>query len=276
VGGSTRAIRRIFDGMNNPLDSFHPAVAAWFAQRFSAPTSAQALAWPAIQAGKDVLVAAPTGSGKTLAAFLAAIDQLVKEGAAGTLPDETRVIYVSPLKALSNDIHRNLDAPLGGMRAQLAALGLPDVDIRTVVRTGDTTQTERARMRRRFPHIVVTTPESLYVLLGSESGRNMLATCRTVIVDEIHAVAGNKRGAHLALTLERLQSICARLLQLRFAASRHPTNCRGSRDDPAHRGGRHPTAQRTPRVHRATAGTSGPWTFRPLHVRRAPRAAGRC
>jgi ATP-dependent Lhr-like helicase len=209
--------------MNNPLDSFHPAVAAWFAQRFSAPTSAQALAWPAIQAGKDVLVAAPTGSGKTLAAFLAAIDQLVKEGAAGTLPDETRVIYVSPLKALSNDIHRNLDAPLGGMRAQLAALGLPDVDIRTVVRTGDTTQTERARMRRRFPHIVVTTPESLYVLLGSESGRNMLATCRTVIVDEIHAVAGNKRGAHLALTLERLQSICARrLLRIGLSATQMP------------------------------------------------------
>ena len=209
--------------MTNVLDSFHPAVAAWFSQSFAEPTSAQSLAWPAIQAGRDVLVAAPTGSGKTLAAFLAAIDQLVNEGATGVLPDETRVLYVSPLKALSNDIHRNLDAPLVGIRAHLAALGLPDVDIRTVVRTGDTTQTERARMRRIAPHIVVTTPESLYVLLGSESGRSMLATCRTVIVDEIHAVAGNKRGAHLALSLERLQSICARrLVRIGLSATQMP------------------------------------------------------
>ena len=125
------------------LESFHPAVAAWFARTHSAPTEAQAQAWPAIQQGRDVLVAAPTGSGKTLAAFLAAIDQLVKEGAAGVLPDETRVLYISPLKALSNDIHRNLEAPLEGIRAELAALGLPDVDIRTVVRTGDTLQSER-------------------------------------------------------------------------------------------------------------------------------------
>ena len=189
------------------LESFHPAVAAWFARTHPAPTEAQAQAWPAIQAGRDVLVAAPTGSGKTLAAFLAAIDQLVKEGSAGGLPDETRVLYISPLKALSNDIHRNLEAPLEGIRAELAALGLPDVDIRTVVRTGDTSQSERARIRRKAPHIVVTTPESLYVLLGSQSGRSMLATCRTVIVDEIHAVAANKRGSHLALSLERLQAI---------------------------------------------------------------------
>ncbi len=192
------------------LESFHPAVAAWFARTHPAPTEAQAQAWPAIQAGRDVLVAAPTGSGKTLAAFLAAIDQLVKEGAAGGLADETRVLYISPLKALSNDIHRNLEAPLKGIRAELAALGLQDVDIRTVVRTGDTTQSERARIRRKAPHIVVTTPESLYVLLGSQSGRSMLATCRTVIVDEIHAVAANKRGSHLALSLERLQTLTGR------------------------------------------------------------------
>src|SRR5579859_7664845 len=192
------------------LESFHPAVAAWFARSYPAPTGAQARAWPAIQAGRDVLVAAPTGSGKTLAAFLAAIDQLIKEGAAGGLPDETRVLYVSPLKALSNDIHRNLEAPLQGIRAELAALELPDVDIRTVVRTGDTSQSERARIRRKAPHIVVTTPESLYVLLGSQSGRSMLATCRTVIVDEIHAVAANKRGSHLALSLERLQGLTGR------------------------------------------------------------------
>ena len=193
----------------NALASFHPAVAAWFTRTFDAPTPAQERAWPAIQAGRDVLVAAPTGSGKTLAAFLAAIDQLVKEGSAGPLPDETRVLYVSPLKALSNDIHRNLDAPLKGIREALAELDLPDVEIRTAVRTGDTSQAERVRMRRKAPHIVVTTPESLYVLLGSESGRTMLSTCRTVIVDEIHAVAGNKRGAHLSLSLERLRALTA-------------------------------------------------------------------
>jgi ATP-dependent Lhr-like helicase len=192
------------------LESFHPAVAAWFARTHPAPTEAQLRAWPAIQGGRDVLVAAPTGSGKTLAAFLAAIDQLVKEGSAGGLPDETRVLYISPLKALSNDIHRNLEAPLEGIRTELAALRVQDVDIRTVVRTGDTPQSERARMRRKAPHIVVTTPESFYVLLGSQSGRNMLATCRTVIVDEIHAVAANKRGSHLALSLERLQAITGR------------------------------------------------------------------
>jgi len=189
------------------LNSFHPAVAAWFSRTFDAPTQAQVQAWPALAAGQHVLVAAPTGSGKTFAAFLAAIDQLVKEGLSGPLPDETRVVYVSPLKALSNDIQRNLEAPLNGIREELAASGLPDVEIRAVVRTGDTTQSERAGMRRRAPHIVVTTPESLYILLGSQSGRDMLSTCRTVIVDEIHAIAGNKRGAHLALSLERLQSL---------------------------------------------------------------------
>ena len=168
-------------------------------------------------------MAAPTGSGKTLAAFLAAIDQLFKEGADGPLPDETRVLYVSPLKALSNDIHRNLEAPLAGIRAELAALKLADVEIRTVVRTGDTTQSERARMRRRSPHIVVTTPESLYVLLGSQSGRDMLSTCRTVIIDEIHAVAGNKRGTHLALSLERLSAITSRpFVRIGLSATQTP------------------------------------------------------
>jgi ATP-dependent helicase Lhr and Lhr-like helicase len=189
------------------LSTFHPAVAAWFSRTFDAPTEAQTTAWPALAAKEHVLVAAPTGSGKTFAAFLAAIDQLVKEGCAGALPDETRVVYVSPLKALSNDIQRNLEAPLNGIREELAALNLPDVEIRAQVRSGDTTQTERAAMRRRAPHIVVTTPESLYILLGSQSGRDMLSTCRTVIVDEIHAVAGNKRGAHLALSLERLGAL---------------------------------------------------------------------
>src|SRR5215468_4332379 len=189
--------------------AFHPAVESWFRKTFCAPTEAQARAWPAIQAGRDVLVAAPTGSGKTLAAFLAAIDALVRRGVDGALPDETFVVYVSPLKALSNDIQRNLEAPLAGIRSELAALGLPDVDVRTLVRTGDTTQSERTGMRRRPPHIVVTTPESLYVMVGSDSGRKMLSTTRTVIVDEIHALAPNKRGSHLALSLERLAALTA-------------------------------------------------------------------
>jgi ATP-dependent Lhr-like helicase len=207
----------------NALDSFHPAVAAWFSRTFDAPTPAQERAWPALHAGQHVLVAAPTGSGKTFAAFLAAIDQLVKEGLAGPLPDETRIVYVSPLKALSNDIQRNLEAPLEGIREELAALNLPEVTIRAVVRTGDTSQAERAGMRRKAPHIVVTTPESLYILLGSQSGRDMLATCRTVIVDEIHAIAGNKRGAHLALSLERLQALTGRgLARIGLSATQKP------------------------------------------------------
>ncbi|HEY4137607.1 MAG TPA: DEAD/DEAH box helicase, partial [Casimicrobiaceae bacterium] len=189
--------------------SFHPAVDGWFRQHFPAATEPQARAWPLIQSGQNVLIAAPTGSGKTLAAFLAAIDDLVRRGVESPLPDETFVVYVSPLKALSNDIQKNLAVPLAGVRAELAAQGYPDVEIRTLVRTGDTPQTERAGMRRRPPHIVVTTPESLYVLLGSESGRTMLATTRTVIVDEIHALAANKRGSHLALSLERLAALTA-------------------------------------------------------------------
>jgi len=205
------------------LNSFHPAVAAWFSRTFDAPTDAQVAAWPALSAGHHVLVAAPTGSGKTFAAFLSAIDQLIKEGVQGPLPDETRVVYVSPLKALSNDIQRNLEAPLHGIREELAALSLPDVEIRAVVRTGDTTQAERAAMRRLSPHIVVTTPEALYILLGSHSGRAMLSTCRTVIIDEIHAVAGNKRGAHLALSLERLQALTSgALVRVGLSATQKP------------------------------------------------------
>ncbi|MGH6942450.1 DEAD/DEAH box helicase, partial [Hypericibacter sp.] len=202
---------------------FHPAVATWFDRRFGAPTAAQAEAWPAIQAGHHTLIAAPTGSGKTLAAFLAAIDSLVRQGLESPLPDETQVVYVSPLKALSNDIQRNLEEPLAGIREALKAQGLPDVDIRAWVRTGDTPTAERNRMRKRPPHIVVTTPESLYILLGSESGRRMLATTRTVIVDEIHALAPNKRGAHLALSLERLQALCGRpLLRIGLSATQKP------------------------------------------------------
>ena len=202
---------------------FHPAVADWFDKSFAAPTPAQAEAWPAIKAGRHTLIAAPTGSGKTLAAFLAAIDDLVRQGLEAPLADATQVIYVSPLKALSNDIHKNLEAPLAGIREQLRRSGLADVEIRTWVRTGDTPVAERERMRRRPPHILVTTPESLYVLLGSESGRVMLAGARSVIVDEIHAVAPNKRGAHLALSLERLAALCGdRLQRIGLSATQNP------------------------------------------------------
>src|SRR5579859_1328539 len=207
----------------DPLSFFHPAVAAWLARAFARPTEAQRAAWSAIASGHHTLVAAPTGSGKTLAAFLGAIDGLVRRGLDGELKDETQIVYVSPLKALSNDIERNLEAPLGGIRAELARLGLPEVEIRTWVRTGDTPSSERDRARRRPPHIVVTTPESLYILLGSESGRAMLKTTRTVIVDEIHAVAPNKRGAHLALSLERLASLCGDdLLRIGLSATQKP------------------------------------------------------
>ncbi len=170
-----------------------------------------------------MLIAAPTGSGKTLAAFLAAIDGLVRQGLESGLENETQVVYVSPLKALSNDIQRNLEAPLAGIREELRARGLADVEIRTWVRTGDTPTAERDRMRRAPPHIVVTTPESLYILLGSESGRAMLKTTRTVIVDEIHAMAPNKRGSHLALSLERLEALVGQpLLRVGLSATQKP------------------------------------------------------
>jgi ATP-dependent Lhr-like helicase len=205
------------------LSSFHPAVANWFTRTFDAATAPQEQAWPAIQAQRHVLIAAPTGSGKTLAAFLAVIDRLVRDALEHGLSDETQVVYVSPLKALSNDIRRNLEAPLAGIREELRALGLPDLEIRTFVRTGDTPQNERNSMRKRPPHIVVTTPESLYILLGSESGRKMLGTTRTVIVDEIHAMVGSKRGLHLAVSLERLEALAGnRLTRIGLSATQKP------------------------------------------------------
>ena len=209
--------------MQDPLDRFHPAVANWFRRTFAVPTAPQVQAWPLIQSGRHVLIAAPTGSGKTLAAFLATIDALVRLGVRGQLRNETRVVYVSPLKALSNDIHRNLEEPLAGIRQELVALGYPDVGIRALVRTGDTPQADRSRMRRQPPHILVTTPESLYILLTSASGRETLASTRTVIVDEIHALAPNKRGVHLSLCLERLEELTgARLTRVGLSATQRP------------------------------------------------------
>src|SRR5919106_148945 len=172
-----------------PLAGFHPAVARWFESRFGAPTEPQARAWPLIGGGRDVLVAAPAGSGKTFAAFLAALDGLVRQGLNGTLAAETQAVYVSPLKALSHDIQKNLAEPLAEIRSTLEQLCLPDVEIRTLLRTGDTPSAERQAMIKKPPHILVTTPESLYLMLTAERSRAMLRTARTVIVDEIHAVA---------------------------------------------------------------------------------------
>ncbi|MBC7789472.1 MAG: DEAD/DEAH box helicase [Anaerolineae bacterium] len=196
-----------------PLSRFHPVVAQWFSQRLGPPTAAQSRGWEAIRSGRHTLIAAPTGSGKTLAAFLSAIDDLLQEGLAGPLPDETRIVYVSPLKALSADIHRNLAEPRRDIGTMAQAMGLPPVRITAAVRTGDTPSSERAAMIRTPPHILVTTPESLYLLLTAERSRAMLRTVRTVIVDEIHAVIGSRRGAHLALSLERLQHLTQNPLQ---------------------------------------------------------------
>ncbi|MEX0733538.1 MAG: DEAD/DEAH box helicase [Steroidobacteraceae bacterium] len=192
------------------LASFHPAVAGWFRSRFPEPTEAQRRAWPVTAQHRNALIAAPTGSGKTLAAFLSAINDLVVEGLSKGLSDEVHVLYVSPLKALSNDIQKNLQEPLAGIRDQLLERGIDDVPIRDAVRTGDTSAFERNRMRKTPPHILVTTPESLFILLTSESGRAMLKSVKSVIVDELHSVAGSKRGSHLMLSLERLEALCAK------------------------------------------------------------------
>ncbi len=189
------------------LEIFHPAIARWFTKTFPSATPPQQEAWPAIKQQRNTLIAAPTGSGKTLSAFLAAIDDLVRLGLDGKLEDTTHVVYVSPLKALSNDIQRNLQVPLAGIEEELKAMGLPEINIRTLVRTGDTPASERTAMTKRPPHIVVTTPESLYILLTSDGGRRMLQTARTLIVDEIHALVGDKRGSHLALSVERLEHL---------------------------------------------------------------------
>ena len=186
------------------LDQFHPIIRDWFRERFAGPTEAQAEGWPAIAQGRHTLIAAPTGSGKTLAAFLTCLDQLVRQGLDEGLPDATQVVYVSPLKALSNDIHKNLESPLEEIKALAESRGASLPPIRTAVRTGDTSPSQRQKMAKQPPHILITTPESLYILLTSESGRRGLRQVKTLILDEIHAVADDKRGSHLALSVERL------------------------------------------------------------------------
>ena len=186
---------------------FDPLVAEWFASRFAGPTEPQILGWPEIRAGHDVLISAPTGSGKTLAAFLICLDRLVRAARNGDLANQTEVLYVSPLKALSNDVHKNLEIPLAEISEMAARQGFPFSPIRTAVRTGDTPVAERQQMGKQRPHILVTTPESLYILLTAAKSREMLRTVRTVIVDEIHAVADDKRGSHLALSLARLDAL---------------------------------------------------------------------
>ena len=192
---------------------FHPAVARWFEETFGSPTEPQLRGWPAIQSGRHVLISAPTGSGKTLAAFLASLDALFRQGVETELPDAIQVVYVSPLKALSNDIRKNLQEPLAGIRALLGQRNGGEIDVRAEVRTGDTTAAQRQALIKKPPHILVTTPESLYLLLTSDSGRRMLSTARTLILDEIHAVVDDRRGAHLALSVERLRALVKNPLQ---------------------------------------------------------------
>src|SRR5258705_9654592 len=189
------------------LEWAHPLVQDWLVARFGPPTEPQAQGWPQILAGKTTLISAPTGSGKTLAAFLICIDRLVRKALLGDLINETEVLYVSPLKALSNDIQKNLEVPLGEILAVAGERGLLMPEIRTAVRTGDTLAHERRAMLKRPPHILVTTPESLYILLTADKSRAILRDVETVIVDEIHAVADDKRGAHLTLSLERLEAL---------------------------------------------------------------------
>lgn len=225
------------------LSRFHRVVSRWFEKSFQAPTSVQTQAWGSIKSGDHTLIVAPTGSGKTLAAFLSAIDGLVRQGLQGKLEPVTQVVYVSPLKALSNDIERNLQLPLKGIRKELENENLTSADIRVLVRTGDTTAAERTAMIKHPPHILVTTPESLYLLLTSINGRRMLETVHTLIVDEIHALVGDKRGSHLALSVERLEALTTKKLQriglsatqkpveevarfLTGSASGKPVNCR--------------------------------------------------
>ena len=202
---------------------FHPAVANWFLKTFQNPTEVQQKAWHEIKKHRNTLIAAPTGSGKTLAAFLSAIDDLVRKSLEGNLDNTTQVVYISPLKALSNDIHRNLQIPLKGITEELKSAGFGEPNIQVSVRTGDTPPAERTAMTKRPPHILVTTPESLYLLLTSVNGRKMLSTTHTIIVDEIHALVDDKRGSHLSLSIERLEALVGKkLVRIGLSATQKP------------------------------------------------------
>src|SRR5258706_590033 len=204
------------------LTPFHPVLQRWFSETIGTPTTVQLRGWEAIRERRHTLIAAPTGSGKTLAAFLTALDDLYIEGSKAPLPNEVRVVYISPLKALSADIQKTRAEPRRGIRRIAEEMGLEAPRITAAVRTGDTTSSERAAMLQTPPHILVTTPESLYLLLTADRSRHMLRTVRTVIVDEIHAVIGTRRGAHLALSLERLRHVAEQPLQRTAARARRP------------------------------------------------------
>src|SRR5271156_5340314 len=205
------------------LEWAHPLVREWFVSKFGTPTEPQEQGWPHILGDKTTLICAPTGSGKTLAAFLACIDRLVRKALAGDLEDKTEVLYISPLKALGNDIQKNLDTPLGEILQLAQQRGFLMPEIRTAVRTGDTLMHERRAMQKPPPHILVTTPESLYILLTAEKSREILRTVKTVIVDEIHAIADDKRGAHLSLSLERLDALTGnRSTRIGLSATQKP------------------------------------------------------
>ncbi len=205
------------------LNLFHKAVSNWFKKSFKTPTDVQVKAWKAIKSRDNTLIAAPTGSGKTLAAFLSAIDDLIQQGIKGNLQPGTQIVYVSPLKALSNDIERNLQFPLDGIKKELQNMGLPPVGIDVMVRTGDTPMADRAQMIKHPPHILVTTPESLYLLLTSANGRKMLGNVHTLIIDEIHALVGDKRGSHLSLSVERLEALVQKKLhRIGLSATQKP------------------------------------------------------
>src|SRR5712675_1345384 len=205
------------------LEWAHPLVQDWFVSRFGTPTEPQREGWPHILAGKTTLISAPTGSGKTLAAFLICIDRLIRKAASGELQDRTEVLYVSPLKALGNDIQKNLEVPLSEIMQLAASRGLLMPEIRTAVRTGDTLAADRRLMLKRPPHILVTTPESFYILLTAEGSRKILRDVETVIVDEIHAVADDKRGAHLTISLERLELLTKeRPVRIGLSATQKP------------------------------------------------------